>query len=154
MLDLERVRELAAKETGLAVAVTLRPDGTPHGSVVNAGVLRHPVTGAAVVAFVARGGVRKLVYLRDRPAVTLVWRTGWDWIAVDGHSELVGPQDSLDGFNPDDLPLLIRAAYAASAGGSPEEWADLDDEIAEEGHTAVLVTPSRIYSNAPDASAG
>lgn len=35
--SLEEVRRLAAAESGLAVAVTVRPDGTPHASVVNGG---------------------------------------------------------------------------------------------------------------------
>jgi hypothetical protein len=42
---LDLARELAARESGLAVAVTTRTNGLPRASVVNAGVLDHPVTG-------------------------------------------------------------------------------------------------------------
>jgi hypothetical protein len=35
----------------------------------------------------------------------------------------------------------------ASVGGTEEEWAALDDSMAAEGHTAVLVRPVRVYSN-------
>ena len=42
---LDRVRMLAAQEDGLAVAVTSRVDGSAQASVVNAGMLDHPVTG-------------------------------------------------------------------------------------------------------------
>src|SRR2546426_673067 len=60
---LDRARELGARESGLAVVVTTRVDGSPQASVVNAGVLEHPVTGEAVVGFVARGRVNKLANL-------------------------------------------------------------------------------------------
>jgi hypothetical protein len=53
---LDRAQELGAKEDGLAVVVTSRADGSPQVSVVNAGVLAHPVTGERIVGFVARGG--------------------------------------------------------------------------------------------------
>ena len=55
MSSLDRARELSAREGGLAVAITTRPDRLPRASVVNAGVLAHPVTGEQVVAFVSRG---------------------------------------------------------------------------------------------------
>lgn len=69
-LGLDRARELAAREDGLAVFVTIRADGSAQASVVNAGVLNHPVTGEPVVGFVAQGEVRKLTNLRVRPSVT------------------------------------------------------------------------------------
>jgi hypothetical protein len=53
---------------------TRRPDGEPSTSVVNAGIVRHPVTDGEVVAFVARGGTAKLANLRRHPRATLVFR--------------------------------------------------------------------------------
>ena len=44
----------------MVVVSTARPDGSVNTSVVNAGVLPHPVTGEEVVGFVARGDARKL----------------------------------------------------------------------------------------------
>ena len=73
-MGLDRARELGAREDGLAVAVTLRNNGSPQASVVNAGVVDDPVTGDPVVGFVARGGTKKLAYLRARPRVTVVGR--------------------------------------------------------------------------------
>jgi hypothetical protein len=143
---LDRAREIAARESGLAVALTIREDGSAHASVVNAGVLAHPVTGEAVVAFVSRGGTRKLVHLRRRPRATVVFRSGWDWMAVEGDTELAGPDDRLDELDPADLPGLLRNIYASAAGGSPADWAAVDQVIADERHTAVLVRPDRISS--------
>lgn len=131
----------------MAVAVTCRADGTPHASVVNAGVLDHPVDGRPIVGFVARGYARKLDNIRARPDVTIVWRIGWDWVAVDGHAELVGPSDHIEGLSAADLPRLLRTVYAAAVGGTEQDWASLDEELAREGHTAALISPTRIYSN-------
>src|SRR5438552_18128250 len=144
---LDRARELGARESGLAVAITSRSDGSPHASVVNAGVLDHPVTGEPVVGFVARGGARKLPNLRARPRVTVVFRSGWEWVAVEGDAELAGASDPLEGVELGDVPRLLRTVYAAAVGGSEDEWADLDAVMAAEGHTAVLVRPVRVYSN-------
>ena len=145
--QLDRVRALAEQDSGLAVAVTLRADGTPHASVVNAGVFSHPASAQPVVGFVARGQARKLDHIRARPHVSLLWRRGWDWIAVDGTAELAGPDDPLDAVTDDNVPTLLRTVYAAAVGGSPGDWAALDVEFAAERHTAVIVTPTRVYSN-------
>ena len=144
---LDKARALITQESGLAVAVSCRADRTPHASVVNAGVIDHPVNGAPIVGFVARGYARKLDNIRARPDVTIVWRIGWEWVAVDGRAELVGPQDSIEGLTPADLPRLLRTVYAAAVGGAESDWASLDEEMAHEGHTAVLISPIRIYSN-------
>jgi hypothetical protein len=96
---IEQARELGARESGLAVVATTRADGSTQASVVNAGILDHPVTGEPVLAFIARGGAKKLPTLRKRPRVTTVFRSGWEWVAVEGVAELAGPDDSLDGFD-------------------------------------------------------
>lgn len=147
MADLDRARELGARESGLAVAVTSRADGSAQASVVNAGVLDHPVTGEPIVAFFARGGARKLANLRARPRVTVVFRSGWEWVAVEGDADLAGPSDVLAGLEPTDVPRVLREVYSAAVGGTPDEWAGLDGNMAAERHTAVLIRPVRIYSN-------
>ena len=147
MADLERVRELAASESGLAVAVVQRGDGSPVASVVNAGVLDDPRTGIAVVGFVARGHARKLVHLRERPRATVVFRVGWEWVAVEGDAVLAGPDDPLDGLDADAVPGLLRQIYASAVGGTPNDWRHLDESMAAERHSAVLLTPTRIYSS-------
>ena len=60
------------------VAVTIRVDGSAQASVVNAGILNHPITAEPSVGFVARGHARKLAYLRVRPRATVVFRSGWE----------------------------------------------------------------------------
>jgi Pyridoxamine 5'-phosphate oxidase len=145
MPGLDRVRDIGARESGLAVAITTRADGLPRASVVNAGVLDHPVTGDRIVGFVARGTARKLTDLRERPQVTVVFRSGWEWLAVEGDADLAGPVDRLEGLPTDQVPALVRMVYAAAVGGSPDEWGALDESFAAEGHTAVLVRVARVY---------
>lgn len=146
-LRLEQARRLGAQESGLAVVVTYRPDGSAQASVVNAGMLEHPVTGKLVVGFVARGGARKLANLRLRPRMTVVFRSGWEWVAVEGDTELAGPDDLFDGLARNNVPRLLRTVYAAAVGGTQDDWAELDEVFTAEGHTAVLIHPLRAYSN-------
>jgi hypothetical protein len=145
---LDRARELCARESGLAVVATSRADGSIQATVVNAGILNHPVSDEPVVGFVARGGAKKLSLLRTRPAATVVFRSGWEWVAVEGHADLAGPDDRLDGVESGDVLRLLRTIYAGVVGGAQQDWADLDREMTDERHTAVLIHPTRIYSNA------
>jgi PPOX class probable F420-dependent enzyme len=144
--SLDRVRELVVREHGLAVVTTQRADGSMPASVVNAGVLDHPVTGEPVVAFVARGGTRKLANLRARPRATVVFRVGWEWVAVEGTAELVGPDDPFAGFDSGAVPKLLRDVFVA-AGGTHDDWNEYDRVMTAERRTAVLVRPDRVYSN-------
>ena len=64
MSGLEEFARLVDGDHGLVVVSTLRADGTILSSVVNAGVLPHPVTGAQVVGLVSRGDAARLAHLR------------------------------------------------------------------------------------------
>jgi PPOX class probable F420-dependent enzyme len=141
-LDLSPVRRIAAQEHGLASVTVVRADGTPHSSLVNAGVLEHPRTGRPVAAYVTYGRV-KLRNLAARPATSVLWRHGWRWAAVDGTSELIGPGDT----GPEELRLLLRAVFTA-AGGTHDDWDTYDRVMREQGRVAVLVEATRVYGNA------
>ena len=146
MASIDDVRTLVALDNGLASVSIARPDGSLQSTVVNAGVIPHPVNGQPVVAFVARGGTRKLDHLRRDPRTTLLWRAGWAWATVEGTAELFGPDDPMAGLNDEALRLLLRQIYEA-AGGVHEDWAEYDRVVAAERRVAVLVTPTRIYQN-------
>lgn len=146
MAGIEDVRRLVGTESGLTVVGTTREDGSVQASVVNAGVLEHPLTGRPVLGFVAGGGTRKLANLRRRPRTTAVLRAGWQWLAVEGPVELAGPDDVLDGFDQAAVPQLLRHVFI-SAGGSHDDWGTYDRVMAAERRTAVLVTPERVYGN-------
>jgi PPOX class probable F420-dependent enzyme len=144
--SLDDVRALVALDHGLASVTTVRPDGSLQSTVVNAGIVAHPVGGRPVAAFVARGGTRKLDHLRTDARATLVWRAGWAWATVEGSVELCGPDDPLEGVGPERLRLLLREIFEA-AGGEHEDWPEYDRVVAAERRAAVLVMPTRVYQN-------
>ena len=146
MTDVADFAALVPGDHGLCVVSTLRAAGTIQSSVVNAGVLGHPVTGALVVAFTTRGGTAKLVNLRVRPRATVVIRSGWQWVAAEGPAEIAGPDDPLQGFDPGRLPGLLREVFTA-AGGTHDDWPTYDRVMAAERRAAVLVLPDRVYSS-------
>jgi PPOX class probable F420-dependent enzyme len=143
---LATIRRLAPPENWLAVLVTTRTDGDPAVSVVNAGILPHPRTEEPVVALVSRGRTAKLANLRRRPSATLVFRSGWQWIAVSGPVELAGPDDPYPDLDAEGLRLLLREVYAA-AGGQHPDLDEYDREMVADRRTAVLLTPSRFHTN-------
>jgi PPOX class probable F420-dependent enzyme len=146
MTDLADFGRLVPREHGLIVISTLRGDGTIQSSVVNAGVLNHPLTGQPVVGFVVRGGTRKLDNLRARPRATVVIRAGWEWGAAEGTTEIAGPDDPMPGVDAERLRLLLREIFTA-AGGTHDDWDTYDRVMAKERRAAVLLTPDRVYSN-------
>ena len=145
MTTLQEVIDIGSRERFLAVVSTARADGTIQSSVVNAGVLPHPTHGSEVVAFVTYGRA-KLSNLRVRPQVSVTVRSGWEWATGEGQSELIGPDDPHSGVDAEGLRLLLRAVFGA-AGGTHDDWDSYDREMADQRRTAVLITPTRIYSN-------
>ena len=142
---LAEANRLGRTEQGLAVVSTVRADGTVQASLVNAGVLPHPDTGAEVLAFVTYGRV-KLANLRRQPQLAVTFRTGWQWATVEGEAELAGPDDPQPWLDDEELRLLLRQIYTA-AGGQHDDWAEYDRVMREQRRTAVLIRPARIYSN-------
>ena len=147
MTDVNDFAALVRRESGLCVVSTLRAAGTIQSTVINAGVLDHPVLGGPVVGFTTRGSAAKLVNLRARPRATIVVRAGWEWVAVEGLTEIAGPDDPLPGFDPAGLPELLREVFRA-AGGTHDDWPTYDRVMAEERRAAVLISPERVYPNA------
>jgi PPOX class probable F420-dependent enzyme len=145
MPDLSDFTGLSSAEHGLVVVCTTRVDGSIQASVVNAGVLPHPVSGEPALAFVTYGRV-KLANLRARPRATVTARSGWRWVSVEGRAEIAGPDDPLPGVGHGELPGLLRAVFTA-AGGTHDDWAEYDRTMAEQRRAAVLITPTRVYSN-------
>ena len=144
MADLAAFAGLVPLDHGLVVVSTSRPDGTIQSSVVNAGVLDHPLTGQPVVGLVSAGTSKRLVNLRQRPRATVVIRAGWRWAGVEGPVDLAGPDDALGDIDAERLRLLLREIFTA-AGGTHEDFDTYDRVMAEERRVAVLVTPERAY---------
>jgi PPOX class probable F420-dependent enzyme len=148
MTDLGDFRRIAAADRFLCIVATGRADGSVQASLVNAGVMAHPTapTAGDVVAFVARGGTRKLAHLRARPRATVVARAAWEWAAVEGTVELIGPDDPAAGVDDERRRLLLREVFVA-AGGTHDDWDGYDAAMASERRVVVIVHPDRVYSN-------
>jgi PPOX class probable F420-dependent enzyme len=144
--DLAAFAELVPLDHGLCVVSTLRGDGGVQSSVVNAGVLAHPLRDGQVVGLVATGGSRKLRNLRADPRVTIVARAGWRWATVEGDAEIIGPDDPHPGVDGEALRLLLRDIFQA-AGGTHDDYDTYDRAMAQERRAAVLITPRRVYTN-------
>ena len=142
----DKITGLVGGDSGLATCQVYRADGSAHLSVVNAGVLAHPVAGHRVVALVVRGGSAKHRRLRRDSRASVLFRVGWDWMSAAGRTELAGPDDPLDGLDEGAIPGLLRDVFTA-AGGTHDDWAAYDRIMAEEGRTAVLLTVSSFSSN-------
>ncbi|WP_067715813.1 pyridoxamine 5'-phosphate oxidase family protein [Nocardia yamanashiensis] len=145
MGDLKGFSELVALDFGLSVAVTVRGDGTPQATVVNAGVLPDPVTGVEAVGFVSPSATAKLANLRGNPAIALTVRSGWRWMTVEGTARLIGPDDPEAGIDSEKQRLLVREVFAAA--GVEQDWDTYEQVMREKRGTLVFVTPSRVYSN-------
>jgi PPOX class probable F420-dependent enzyme len=142
--DLTAFAELVTLDHGLCVVSTVRGDGSVQSSVVNAGVLEHPVHHGQVVGLVATGGSRKLHNLRRDPRATIVVRAGWRWATVEGSAEVIGPDDPHPDVAGDALRLLLRDIFSA-AGGTHHDWDTYDSVMADERRAGVLITPRRAY---------
>lgn len=143
MTTLEEAFDLARADRGLAVVATLRADASIQSSLVNVGLLAHPATGERVLGFVTYGRV-KLANLRARPQLAVTFRNGWQWATVEGSAEIAGPGDEQPWL--EDLPKLLRDIFQA-AGGSHDNWDEYDRVMADQRRAAVLIRPSRVYSN-------
>jgi len=144
--DLSNFAELMSRDHGLCVFSTLRGNGSIQSSVVNAGVLQHPLTDVPVVGLVAIGGSRKLRNLHADSRATIVAKAGWEWAAVEGSAQLIGPDDPHPDVDNERLRLLLREIFSA-AGGTHDDWDTYDRVMREERRTAVLIPPTRVYAN-------
>jgi PPOX class probable F420-dependent enzyme len=145
MTTLSEVAEIGSHGGYLAVISTIRADATIQTSLVSAGVLADPWSGQDVVGFVTYGKA-KLANLRVRPQVTVTFRAGYQWAAVEGRATIIGPDDPTAGVDDERLRLLRREVFTA-AGGTHDNWDEYDRVMAAERRAVVLVTPTRSYSN-------
>jgi hypothetical protein len=98
---------LAGKEHGLVVVSTLGADATIQASLVNAGLLTHPLTGEQVLAFVTYGRVA-LAHLRARSQLAVTVWSGWEWVTIEGRAQPLGPDNAVPGIDG----RLVAAAAA------------------------------------------
>ncbi len=124
MASVAEFEALVPLDHGLSTVAIPRGDRPPQVTVVNVGVVDHPVTSVPVVAFVTAGGAHKLALLRAEPAIAVTIRAGWQWVTVEGTAELIGPEDVHPEVSGEQLRILLRSIFTA-AGGTHDDWAEL-----------------------------
>lgn len=147
-MDLDDVRRAIASEHGLATISTVQTDGRVLSSIANCGLVPHPVTGEEQLALVSMGTAARAKHVRRGSEMTVLFRRGWNWVAVTGPVELIGPDDPVDGVDGEAIRMLLRDVFHA-AGGTHDDLDEYDRAMADERRVAMLVRPDRIIGNAP-----
>ncbi|MGZ4207554.1 MAG: PPOX class F420-dependent oxidoreductase [Actinomycetota bacterium] len=116
------------REHGTGTLATLRPDGSPHLSVVFASV----VDGALWIS--SRQPAVKVRNIRHDPRVA--FSSGIrPWATIEGTAQIQDGDDVLD---------RLRTYYRAARGEHPD-WDDYDRAMVAEQRLVIEITPARAY---------
>ena len=146
MSDIEIFSNYLSEETGLATVSTTQADGRILSTVVNCGMIEHPLTGDTCVAFVSGGNAARLKHVDRGSQVTVSVRRGWSWSSATGPADLIRPESLPEGINAEEMRLLLREVFHA-AGGVHDDLEEYDRAMAEEKRVVVCVIPDRILGN-------
>ncbi len=146
MNDIETVKNHLAEETGLATVSTVQADGRVLTTVVNCGMIEHPITGDTCVAFVSGSNAARLKHIERGSQVTVSVRRGWVWSSVTGPADLIKSESLPEGIDSEKMRLLLREVFHA-AGGVHDDLEEYDKAMAAEKRAVVCVSPDRILGN-------
>ena len=143
MSDIEIFSNYLSEETGLVTVSTTQVDGKVLSSVVNCGMIEHPLTGGTCVAFVSGSKAARLKHIDRGSQVTITARRGWAWSSVTGPADLIRPEQVPESIDKEQMRLLLREVFHA-AGGVHHDLEEYDRAMAQEGRVVVCVTPERV----------
>ena len=146
MSDIEIFSNYLSEETGLVTVSTTQVDGKVLSSVVNCGMIEHPLTGATCVAFVSGSRAARLKHIDRGSQVTITARRGWAWSSVTGPADLIRPEQVPETIDKEQMRLLLREVFHA-AGGVHDDLEEYDRAMVQEGRVVVCVTPERVLGN-------
>ncbi len=146
MSNIEIFSNYLSEETGLATISTTQIDGRVLSSVVNCGMIEHPLTGDTCVAFVSGSKAARLKHIDRGSQVTISVRRGWAWSSVTGPADLIRPEQLPETVDKEQMRLLLREVFHA-AGGVHDDLEEYDRAMAQEGRIVVCVTPERVLGN-------
>ena len=146
MSDIEIFSTYLSEETGLVTVSTTQVDGKVLSSVVNCGMIEHPLTGATCVAFVSGSRAARLKHIDRGSQVTITARRGWAWSSVTGPADLIRPEQVPESIDKEQMRLLLREVFHA-AGGVHDDLEEYDRAMAQERRVVVCVTPERVLGN-------
>ena len=146
MSDIEIFSNYLSEETGLATVSTTQADGRVLSTVVNCGMIKHPLTGGTCVAFVSGSKAARLRHIDRGSQVTVNVRRGWVWSSATGPADLIRPESLPESIDEEQMRLLLREVFHA-AGGVHDDLEEYDRAMAQEERVVVFVTPERILGN-------
>ena len=146
MSDIEIFSNYLSEETGLATVSTTQADGRVLSTVVNCGMIKHPLTGGTCVAFVSGSKAARLRHIDRGSQVTVNVRRGWIWSSVTGPADLIRPESLPESIDAEQMRLLLREVFHA-AGGVHDDLEEYDRAMAQEERVVVCITPKRILGN-------
>ena len=146
MSDIEIFSNYLLEETGLVTVSTTQVDGRVLSSVVNCGMIEHPLTGDTCVAFVSGSKAARLKHIDRGSQVTITARRGWAWSSVTGPADLIRPEQVPESIDKEQMRLLLREVFHA-AGGVHDDLEEYDRAMVQEGRVVVCVTPERVLGN-------
>ena len=146
MIDSESYSNYLLEETCLATVSTTQIDGRILSTVVNCGMIEHPITGDTCVAFVSGSNAARLKHIERGSQVTVCVRRGWVWSSVTGPADLIKPESLPEGIDSEKMRLLLREVFHA-AGGVHDDLEEYDKAMAGEKRVVVCVSPDRILGN-------
>ena len=146
MSDIEIFSNYLSEETGLVTVSTTQVDGRVLSSVVNCGMIEHPLTGDTCVAFVSGSKAARLKHIDRGSQVTITARRGWAWSSVTGPADLIRPEQVPETIDKEKMRLLLREVFHA-AGGVHDDLEEYDRAMVQEGRVVVCVTPERVLGN-------
>ena len=146
MSDIEIFSNYLSEETGLATVSTTQADGRVLSTVVNCGMIKHPLTGGTCVAFVSGSKAARLRHIDRGSQVTVNVRRGWVWSSATGPADLIRPESLPESIDEEQMRLLLREVFHA-AGGVHDDLEEYDRAMAQEERVVVCVTPERILGH-------
>ena len=146
MSDIEIFSNYLLEETGLATVSTTQKDGRVLSSVVNCGMIEHPLIGGTCVAFVSGSNAARLKHIERGSQVTITARRGWAWSSATGPAALIRPECLPENIDAEQMRLLLRDVFHA-AGGVHDDLEEYDRAMAQEKRVVICVTPERILGN-------
>ena len=146
MSDIEIFSNYLSEETGLATVSTTQADGRVLSTVVNCGMIKHPLTGDTCVAFVSGSKAARLRHIDRGSQATVNVRRGWVWSSATGPADLIRPESLPESIDEEQMRLLLREVFHA-AGGVHDDLEEYDRAMAQEERVVVCVTPERILGN-------
>lgn len=145
---IKALRTLIDAAGGLTVFASAAGGRVP-ASLINAGLIEHPASGAPAMAHVAYGDSRRVARLAEAPQCSITVHDGRKWLTTEGSAQLVfGPWDKRavrNELDEETYAELLRKVYRAAGGGEHPDWPEFDRAMRAEGRVVVLADVDRLY---------